>query len=217
MALFVVAAKRQTTMKTPGVVEKVMTPGMRIEATTNSGTIVVLATSDTQRRISWDNGDCECTIEMWQRRSRWPATGGFGLYFPGPGRSCETCGSVSRVVTEEGWQWFHQKSDAEAWIRAMRKRFSGCVVCNDQGLVVAWTKVIEREQLNVEIWQVVIGREKAGNLIGSAHGSIRLEYYKLESIPNEGEALPQSAGKEPRSHVPKFEHSPSLNLSTHRP
>jgi hypothetical protein len=177
-------------------VEWTMSPGMEIEAVTPSGRIVVRAESETQRTFTWDDSRCTATIDMWRRHSRWDPTGGFGLYFPGPGRNFEACGSVCRIVAEEGRLYFESQQAAQAWIAEEGELFPQSMAYNDRGLFVRWNKVIEREQLNVNVWQIVVAGQLPTALTGSDNSAIHIRYLRLETLVH------QEQGTKPPAEQP---------------
>ena len=67
---------------------------------------------------------------------------------------------------EEGVLWFKTVDDALAWIK--RARSTGVdYVYTSNGLVIGWDKVLPRKQLEVDVWQFLIGGKKPANLPGS--------------------------------------------------
>jgi hypothetical protein len=155
---------------------------MQIKATTTLGEIRIVAVDDTRRRFSWDQCKCTAEIDMWKRPERWHATRGFGLYFPGPGRNFPMCGSVCRIVAQEGRQYFSSLEDAEVWLSNQAMIYSGSVACNSRGLVVVWNKVVEREQLNVNIWQIIIDGHMPSSITSGDESSIDVSYSPLEVV-----------------------------------
>src|SRR5688572_5319351 len=78
--------------------ETVMTPGMRITATTAAGTLSITAVDELTRCYTWE-GATRC-VEMWPRTERW--YGSLGLYHPGPGAHWKEHRGITRCVVEEG-------------------------------------------------------------------------------------------------------------------
>ncbi|MCA9284356.1 MAG: S41 family peptidase, partial [Phycisphaerales bacterium] len=81
------------------VSEIVMVPGMEIAATTDLGTITIVAGSGRWRTYRWN--ECERSVELWPRPARW--YGKFGLYYPGPGDHWAECDGITRGVVDEAW------------------------------------------------------------------------------------------------------------------
>lgn len=151
----------------PHGTETVMTEGMVISATTPIGNMTITAGVNAIRKYTWEGATR--SVVMWPRRSRW--YGSKGLYFPGPGEHWKMHNGISRAVTEEGQQHFNSVSEFKTWLSG-RKYMP--YVYNDSGLVVGWTKVLPRRQLNVEVWQVLIGGRKPTQLPGSNNLAIAL-------------------------------------------
>lgn len=158
--------------------EIVMTPGMRITATTPVGTITITSGKGLKRCYTWE-GATRC-VEMEPRRERW--YGSLGLYFPGPGSHWKEHNGITRGVVEEGQQHFKTTDEALAWLRD--RKYMPLVYRSD-GLVVGWGKTPAREQLNVEVWQIYVGGRKPKNLPGSQDDKIVVELPKKPGDPPE--------------------------------
>jgi hypothetical protein len=92
-----------------------------------------------------------------------------GLYYPGPGRHWRECEGITRAVVEEGQQQFATAEEAVAWVAS--RRWMPFAYRND-GVVVGWTTVPEREQLNVEVWQLLVAGQRPKMLAGAADSAI---------------------------------------------
>lgn len=147
--------------------EVVMTPGMRITAITPNGTIIVTAGKGLMRSYTWDGATR--SVDMWPRAERW--YGSLGLYFPGPGYHWREHGGITRCVVEEGQQHFESTEEVLRWIA--ERAWLSPVYRND-GLVVGWAKVLQRKQLDVEVWQVYVRGSKPTRLPGSQDDKIRV-------------------------------------------
>lgn len=152
----------------PAANEIVMSPGMRITATTPEGTISITAGKGLKRSYTWEGATR--SVEMVPRRERW--YGSLGLYYPGPGFHWKEHNGIARAVTEEGQQHFKSSQEALDWIR--QRDWMKYAYRND-GLVVGWLKVPARKQLDVEVWQIYIEGRKPVGLAGNADGSIVVE------------------------------------------
>ena len=153
----------------PGESEVVMSPGMRIIATTPAGTITITAGKGLKRSFSWDGATR--SVEMWPREKRW--YGSLGLYFPGSGHHWREHNGITRAVVNEGQQHFESVEEALKWIN-MRKgqRYIGGrpamqFVYRNDGLMIGFGKTLERNQLNVDVWQIFIDGNKPTKLEGS--------------------------------------------------
>lgn len=149
-----------------GPTETVMTPGMSITARTDGGEMTIRAGEGFERFYTWDGATR--SVKLWARKTRW--LGSLGIYYPGPGQHWKSNGGITRGVLQEGILWFKTTADAVAWIRKHNSS-SGCVY-SSQGLVVAWGKVPERKQLNVDVWQIYVDGHKPTQLEGSENDKI---------------------------------------------
>lgn len=169
LVLFVMAGCRPDISKQ----EVVMTKGMQITATTDEGTIKVLAGEGFERIYMWN--DCIRKVEHWPRKERW--YGSKGIYFPGPGFHWKDCNGVKRAVVEEGQQHFGNTDEALEWIK--KRRFMDYVHTHD-GLMVGWH--IEEHTLSCEVWQIMIGGEKPAQLEGSEDTKISISFLGEDDI-----------------------------------
>jgi len=142
--------------------EIVMSPGMQISAHTEMGEITVRAGDGFKRFYTWDGATRSVTL--WARKNRW--YGSLGIYYPGPGQHWKSNHGITRGVLEEGVLWFKTLDDAFTWIKRARSSGMDCVYTSN-GLVIAWGKVLPRKQLDVEVWQFMIGGKKPQSLPGS--------------------------------------------------
>jgi hypothetical protein len=156
--------------------EVVMSPGMRITATTPKGTITITAVNDLTRSYTWEGATR--SLEMWPRSQRW--YGSLGLYFPGPGFHWKEHKGIARAVVEEGQQHFKTAEAAMKWIKS---RNWMPFVYRDDGLMVGWDKTLPRKQLNVEVWQILIDAKRPKRLPGSQNDKIVVETVRTETSP----------------------------------
>lgn len=150
--------------------EVVMTPGMQIRARANGDEIIVKAGQDYERVYSWDGATR--SAKLWPRTDRW--YGNQGIYFPGSGEHWKSNKGITRGVLQEGVLWFKAFSDATNWLTNIQP-LKNCAY-TDTGLVVAWEKTPERKQINVDVWQLMISREKPKFLPGSLNQQIILTH-----------------------------------------
>ena len=151
--------------KTPN--ELVMTNGMVIIAETPTGTITITAGRGLKRTYIWEGASRSATL--WPRSKRW--YGSLGAYYPGPGEHWRNHNGITRGVLEEGQQHFDSEQQAMEWLRT---RYSPTVY-RDDGLVVSFGKVIERRQLNVDVWQILIRGVKPERLERSNNNKIKVD------------------------------------------
>jgi hypothetical protein len=144
--------------------EMVMSSGMSITVSNKVGTITITAGQGFKRSYTWDGATR--SVDLWPRKERW--YGSLGAYYPGPGEHWKNNHGITRGVLEEGQQHFQTMDEAMHWIEL--PYHNGCVYRNN-GLMVWWKRVLERKQLNVEVWQIYIGGKKPQKLSGS-HDSL---------------------------------------------
>jgi hypothetical protein len=72
---------------------------------------------------------------------------------------------------EEGQQKFPSQAEALTWLRTGYNQLG---VYRDDGLVVVWSKNLDRRQLNVNVWQVLINGKAPKHLPGSHNDKIKL-------------------------------------------
>lgn len=145
-----------------GSQEGVMTFGMEIIASTANGEIRIRAGQDYERFYTW-NGATR-SAKLWPRKQRW--WGSRGMYYPGPGEHWKSNGGITRGVLNEGVLWFKTVDDAMKWIERA-KATGDDLVFTDDGLVIAFGKVLARKQVNVDVWQIMIAGGKPRSLPGS--------------------------------------------------
>ncbi|MCC6486470.1 MAG: hypothetical protein IT364_03145 [Candidatus Hydrogenedentes bacterium] len=110
---------------------------------------------------------------MIPRSERW--SGGQGLYYPGPGYHWrKTPDGIRRCVVQEGWQYFITVEEAVQWIKRQDRWLP--TVYRDDGLVVGYGKSPQRYQLNVYVWQILIGGKKPTTLPGSNNQAIKTSW-----------------------------------------
>lgn len=155
--------------------EIVMPPNSTIEATTRTGKILVTAGAGLKRSYTWDG--VTRSVVMWPRNKRW--YGSLGLYYPGPGSHwLPKHGGISRGVLQEGQQHFNTLQEAKVWIENRKQMYP--VVYSDDGLLVSYGKTLAREQLDVEVWQLLINGKKPERLEGSNNAAIIASWTKAK-------------------------------------
>lgn len=156
--------------------EVVMSPGMRITASTATGTIAITAVDELTRLYTWEGASR--SVEMTPRHARW--YGSLGLYYPGPGDHWAEHHGITRGVLEEGQQHFKSVEEALKWIK---ERDWSPLVYRDDGLLVSYGKTLPRKQLDVEVWQVLVNGKKPERLPGSQNAKIVVETVQTETSP----------------------------------
>jgi uncharacterized protein len=160
----------------PAGCEVVMSPGMKITATTPAGAIAITAVDELTRSYTWEGATR--AIEMCPRTDRW--YGSLGIFNPGAGEHWRDHHGITRCVTEEGQQHFKTVEDALKWIK--RREWMSFVYGAD-GLMVGWNKNLPRKQLDVEVWQILIDGKKPKELPGSQDDRIVVETVETETVP----------------------------------
>jgi hypothetical protein len=134
---------------------------------TERGPVIIHATERYRRTYYW--GHCHGSVDLEPRNLRWH--GSLGIYFPGTGFHWRECEGVARAVVEEGQQHFETVEGAMQWLAA-KARWMPYVYRND-GLTVGWHTVLpDRKQLNVEVWQILVGGQKPTALPDASDSSI---------------------------------------------
>jgi hypothetical protein len=149
--------------------ELVLQENTHLVAITPSGRISIRAGKKFDRWYSW--GQCTLRSHMQARSSRW--LGNLGIYDPaGSFLILSTvlpwwfkCDGISRTVVDEGQIHFANQSTAETWL-ARYAEPSASVWTND-GLLVRWDITKEREQINVDLWQICIHGRRPIKLPGA--------------------------------------------------
>ena len=159
----------------PATCEVVMSPGMKITATTSEGTIAVTAADELTRPIPGTAGLV---------RSRWnPKNPGISAVSVCSlrVRSCTGVNiTASPCSTEEGQQDFKTVEEVMKWIKEPERMSP---VYRDDGLMVGWYKDLPRKMLDVHVWQILINGKKPTRLPGSQNDKIVVETGALKNVP----------------------------------
>lgn len=167
--------------------EFVMTPGMKITATNDVGTITITAVDELKRSYTWEGATR--SVEMIRRPERW--YGSLGIYYPGPGYHWKEHNGIARCVAEECQRHFDSAEEALEEIRKSNEGWNSYngndkpinyIVYTGNGLVVMWGKTPVRKQLNVDVWQIMIRGERPKNLPGGRNDAIIVSTTKDESL-----------------------------------
>ena len=148
--------------------ELVMAEGDKVIATTKAGKIEILAWKGLNRSYTWDGATR--SVELGGRAERW--YGSLGAYYPGPGNHWKNHQGITRGVLQEGQQHFSDEAAAQKWIDQQSEWYA--TVYSNSGLLVSYDKIIERRQLNVEVWQLYIGGKKPTKLKGASDSLVIL-------------------------------------------
>jgi hypothetical protein len=155
----------------PESCEIVMPPNSTITATTKTGTIIIQSGKGLKRFYTWDG--VTRSVAMTPRSERW--YGSLGMYDPGAGCNwMPKHNGISRGVLEEGRQHFKSIDAALDWIKTQAGYYP--IVYRDDGLLVGFGKNLSREQINVDVWQILVGGKKPKMLPGSCNYLIKTSW-----------------------------------------
>ncbi len=161
--------------------ELVMSPGMRITATTKNGTVSIYADDELERTYTWDGSSRR--VRLWPRNTRW--YGSLGAYFPGVGSHWRSHNGIVRGVLEEGQMHFDSKSEALSWLNNAWHKKAGSVY-NDNGLFVLFFKSPDRKQINIDVFQILVNGKSPVTLSGSSNASIFVEVGRQKGSVQNG-------------------------------
>jgi hypothetical protein len=148
----------------PLVRETVLVPGESIEATNKAGTVKISYISPTERKYEWDGKTR--IVNLTPRPERF--LGMLGIYDP-----ADTWGPVFRVrlVLQEAIRDFETEDQAYAFLKEGSAVMYWCYT-ND-GLVVGFGRTPERQQINIDLWQILIRGKKPTSLRGATPEHIK--------------------------------------------
>jgi hypothetical protein len=182
--LFAGCATTEVRQLLPGS-ETVMTPGMRVTATNQNGTVTITAGEGTRRHYAgtgWKK-----SLALIARSERWD--GSLGLYDPASSFS-----PYGRVLAEEGRIHCTSVSEAMRWL------YVGSALNHptytNNGLVFCYSVAVPPGNAGepcraVELWQLYINGRRPQHLPGANDRAIRVEGG---SIPNTSTAHRASVG-----------------------
>ncbi len=160
----------------PVTCEVVMSPGMKITATTSVGTIAVTAADELTRSYTWDGATR--SVEMEPQKSRY--FGSLGLFFDGVTVHWREHHGIARCSTQEGQQDFKTVEELMKWIKEPERLYP---VYRNDGLMVGWYKDLPRKMLDVHVWQILINGKKPTRLPGSQDDKIVVETVAMKNAP----------------------------------
>ena len=132
--------------------EIVMNKGMTITAITPAGAIIIAAGKGLKRSYTWDGATRSFITSPM--RARW--FGSMGIrHGAAVGDHWKEHNGITRGFFEEGQQHFDTIEDALEWLK-IPYNSNNCVYKND-GLVVCYSKNLKRSQINIYVWQILIG------------------------------------------------------------
>jgi hypothetical protein len=160
----------------PAGCEVVMSPGMRITATTSVGTIAITAVDELTRSYTWEGATR--AVEMSPRPARF--FGSLGLFHDAQVEHWRDHHGITRCQADEGQQDFKTVEEVIKW---SKERDWLTFVYRDNGLMVGWNKFLGGKTLHVEVWQVLIDGKKPKRLPGSQDDKIVVDSVETETVP----------------------------------
>lgn len=155
-----------------GATELVMREGVTINAQKDGSSITVRSGNGFDRTYERDN--CTLKSSMSARKQRW--FGSMGIYDPAPSfgflLAPRGCAGISRTVVQEGQIHFDDLRFAYEWIG--RQPSSYKTVWTNDGLLVSWTMVPGRAQLNVDVWLMCIDGRRPTQVDGAIDSAITI-------------------------------------------
>ena len=151
--------------------ETVLTPGSKISLINNNGTMTITYLSPVKRRYSWNGGTKVLT--MLSRKEKW--YGSLGIYSQEAWPFCFLGGNRdSRILAEEATLNFISVQEFLAWHNGEWNRDRINIVYNNSGLAGGWCISPSRNQINVDIWQILINGKIPKHLPGANDSAIKL-------------------------------------------
>ncbi len=148
--------------------ELVLSPHAILTVKTETGTMEIEALDALTRKYTWEGASR--SIRLTPRETRWQ--GSLGAYSPGEGEGWENHKGITRAVLNEGQLNYASESEALKWLHLGMNHL---MVYRDDGLAVMWSKDLDRHQLNVDVWQILINGKKPTQLSGSQNDKITLK------------------------------------------
>jgi hypothetical protein len=153
--------------------ETVMTPGMRVVATTPHGPLTISAGRGTRR--SYSGSGWNKSLALIARTSRW--YGSLGLYDP-----AESFSPYGRVLPEEGQMHFPSVAQTTGWLHELNVEAGTPAdqpIYTNNGLVLCYSvdpiPGTGVPTVHVALWQVYIDGHRPNELPGANDSAIRVE------------------------------------------
>lgn len=86
------------------------------------------------------------------------------------------CDGISRTVVEEGQIHFADELSAVEWLSRYKTIGGFNTVWSKDGLLVQWGVSPQRNQINVDLWQICIKGKRPVNLAGALDQSIKVSH-----------------------------------------
>ncbi len=145
---------------------RVMSKLQMIQATTAIGRLKIHAGPDLLRSCEWENATRSTILEARTESS----TDGSTLYFRGYSEDSFEYRVTKRIEFREGRRSFQTLEHATQWILQQSERMP--TVYRNDGLLVSSDINPERNQLTVEVWQILIKSNQPDSLLGADDSKI---------------------------------------------
>lgn len=146
--------------------ELAMQPGMTVEAINKNGKVTIEYLSELERRYRWDEFDE--TRVLIPRKERW--LGMLGAYDPADAQPWEIF--APRIVAEDSQLHFDELEDLRSWLKQGSSVLDW--VYTDDGLVIGFARSPERNQVNIEVYQLYLNGKKPSQLDGSQPDKLKI-------------------------------------------
>jgi len=146
--------------------ELVMSRDQTIQATTEIGLIKLYASSDLHRSCEWKSATRSATLEARKESS----PDGPTLYFYGFGENSGQANVTTLIEFHEGTKRFQTPDQAILWIHQQSERIP--TVYRNDGLLVSSNMNAEKNQLTIEVWQILINTNEPTSLPGGNDAQI---------------------------------------------
>jgi hypothetical protein len=162
----------------PGDVWKMtaMTPGMRIEARTNNGKVIIVAGQGTERTFIFEHAGVriEETIRLSKRQVEWDGITGIywgGSYTP----DWSTDDDPLRMIVQDGQVHRADQEECIAWMNAQQNDLAPTPwVYTSDGLAVSFDASPDHIRVAITIVQFYVNGEKPKMLRGAQDQAIRV-------------------------------------------
>lgn len=144
----------------------VLSPRQSVEATNKNGTIKISYMTPIKRKYEWDG---KTRVVKMIRRSE-PFQGRLGLYNPADSWGLNPF--EIRIVVEEAVRDFDNEDQIYAFLRQSSQIMDW--VYTSDGLVIGFGRTPARNQINVDLWQILLHGKKPSGLKEANPNAIRL-------------------------------------------
>ena len=165
--LFLISCDNEERRTEPYIyTELAMQENMVIQASNKNGSVSIKYVSPLERCYKWDNySECRTLIP---RKDRF--YGKLGAYDPATTYFWEFY--KTRIVAEDSQLNFKNREELKAWLYQGVDVFDW--VYTDDGLVVGFVKSPDRNQVNIEVYQLLINNKKPNRIDGSRSEKIKV-------------------------------------------